>query len=134
MVSVDRMIDQLWRGEPPPRAIASLQAYVSNLRRLLALSLWACDRQAEALAALRRARRILRDELGLEPGPALAEVEEAILGQYQEVLHRAQPPPAPAAPAASCAGGPAASCAGRKPDRPGRAGPGTGRPVRRAWR
>jgi hypothetical protein len=25
------MIDQLWRGEPPPRAIASLQAYVSNL-------------------------------------------------------------------------------------------------------
>jgi len=196
VVSVDRMIDQLWRGEPPPRAIASLQAYVSNLRRilepgrarraqarilvsappgyavrlpdeavdawrfesllaaarkdavgqpdrarrdlgqalalwrgpayaefadeewaaaevarlteqhlaaqeawaeialrtgaaaeavpaaealirqqplregswrLLALSLWACDRQADALAALRRARRILRDELGLEP-------------------------------------------------------------------
>jgi DNA-binding SARP family transcriptional activator len=29
------MIDQLWRGEPPPRAIASLQAYVSNLRRIL---------------------------------------------------------------------------------------------------
>ena len=226
IVSVDRMIDQLWRGEPPPRAIASLQAYVSNLRRilepgrarraparilvsappgyavrlpdeavdawrfeslltaarkaapgqperarhdleqalalwrgpayaefadeewaaaevarlieqhlaareawaeialrtgaaaeavlaaealirqhplregswrLLALSLWACDRQADALAALRRARRTLRDELGLEPGPALAEVEEAILGQRQEVLRRAQPPPAPAA-------------------------------------
>src|ERR671917_2065696 len=35
VVSVDRMIEQLWRGEPPPRAIASLQAYVSNLRRLL---------------------------------------------------------------------------------------------------
>src|SRR5215813_4269386 len=35
VVSVDRMIDQLWRGEPPPRAIASLQAYVSNLRRIL---------------------------------------------------------------------------------------------------
>jgi DNA-binding SARP family transcriptional activator len=228
VVSVDRMIDQLWRGEPPPRAIASLQAYVSNLRRilepgrarraqarilvsappgyavrlpdeavdawrfeslltaarkeapgqperarqeleqalalwrgpayaefadegwataevvrlteqhlaaqeawaevalrtgaaveavpaaealirqqplregswrLLALSLWACDRQADALAALRRARRMLRDELGLEPGPALAEVEEAILGQRQEVLRRVQPLPAPAAAA-----------------------------------
>src|SRR5689334_4004165 len=226
VVSVDRMIDQLWRGEPPPRAIASLQAYVSNLRRilepgrargaqarilvsappgyavrladeaveawrfeslltaarddapgqrerapdeleqalalrrgpayaefadeewataevarlteqhlaaqeawaevalttgaaaeavpaaealirqqplregswrLLALSLWACDRQADALAALRRARRMLRDELGLEPGPALAEVEEAILGQRQEVLRRVQPLPAPRA-------------------------------------
>jgi DNA-binding SARP family transcriptional activator len=225
VVSVDRMIDQLWRGEPPPRAIASLQAYVSNLRRilepgrarraqarilvsappgyavrlpdqavdawrfeslltaaradapgqperarqeleqalalwrgpayaefadeewataevvrlteqhlaaqeawaevalrtgvaaeavpaaealirqqplregswrLLALSLWACDRQADALAALRRARRMLRDELGLEPGPALAEVEEAILGQRQELLRRVQPVPAPA--------------------------------------
>ncbi len=35
VISVDRLIDQLWRGEPPPRAIASLQAYVSNLRRLL---------------------------------------------------------------------------------------------------
>jgi DNA-binding SARP family transcriptional activator len=35
VVSVDRMIEQLWRGEPPPRAIASLQAYVSNLRRIL---------------------------------------------------------------------------------------------------
>src|SRR3954469_4589573 len=35
VVSVDRMIDDLWRGEPPSRALASLQAYVSNLRRLL---------------------------------------------------------------------------------------------------
>src|SRR4051812_44109214 len=35
VVSVDRMIEDLWRGEAPPRAIASLQAYVSNLRRLL---------------------------------------------------------------------------------------------------
>ena len=30
----DRMSDDLWRGVPPPRATASLQAYVSNLRRL----------------------------------------------------------------------------------------------------
>ena len=35
VVSVDRLIDGLWRGEPPPRAVTSLQAYVSNLRRLL---------------------------------------------------------------------------------------------------
>lgn len=35
VVSVDRLIEDLWRGEPPPRAIGALQAYVSNLRRIL---------------------------------------------------------------------------------------------------
>ena len=35
VVSVDRLIDDLWRGEPPPRATGALQAYVSNLRRAL---------------------------------------------------------------------------------------------------
>ncbi|MCX5043803.1 AAA family ATPase [Aldersonia sp. NBC_00410] len=35
VVSVDRLIEDLWQGEPPPRALGALQAYVSNLRRLL---------------------------------------------------------------------------------------------------
>jgi DNA-binding SARP family transcriptional activator len=35
VVPVDTIIDQLWGDEPPPRALGSLQAYVSNLRRLL---------------------------------------------------------------------------------------------------
>ncbi|MGW0041695.1 BTAD domain-containing putative transcriptional regulator [Rhodococcus sp. NPDC003348] len=35
VVSVDRLIDDLWHGEPPPRALGALQAYVSNLRRAL---------------------------------------------------------------------------------------------------
>ncbi|MEU1985760.1 BTAD domain-containing putative transcriptional regulator [Nocardia sp. NPDC019395] len=35
VVSVDRLVEDLWRGEPPGRARTSLQAYVSNLRRLL---------------------------------------------------------------------------------------------------
>ncbi|WP_121162403.1 BTAD domain-containing putative transcriptional regulator [Micromonospora pisi] len=221
VVSVDRMIDDLWRGEAPPRAIASLQAYVSNLRRLLepsrergtpgrllvtappgyairvppdavdawrfegllaearsvsvtdpvharrlleaglglwrgdayaefvgepwaqsevlrlgelrlvarellldvrlrtgsaaeavpeaevltrqaplreeswrllALALWRTGRQGDALAALRRARVTLVEELGLDPGPALVELENAILGQRLHLL----PPPATA--------------------------------------
>ena len=35
VVSLDRLIDELWEDEPPPRATASLQAYISNLRREL---------------------------------------------------------------------------------------------------
>jgi DNA-binding SARP family transcriptional activator len=34
-VSLDRLIDELWGDQAPPRATASLQAYVSNLRRVL---------------------------------------------------------------------------------------------------
>ena len=35
VVSTDRLIDSLWGTSPPPSALASLQAYVSNLRRAL---------------------------------------------------------------------------------------------------
>ncbi|MEV4184653.1 BTAD domain-containing putative transcriptional regulator [Streptosporangium canum] len=221
VVPVDRMIEDLWRGEPPARALMSLQAYVSNLRRLLepgrpprtparllvsaapgyalrlppeavdawrfegllgqartvtdprvaqarlaealglwqgtafaevadepwaaaetarlnelrlvatelhvaaglrigdpaavvpeaerltrdeplreegwrlhALALWSSGRQADALATLRRARGIFAEELGLDPGPDLTALEEAILTQRTDVL-RATPPPPP---------------------------------------
>ena len=35
VVSVDRLVEELWGDEAPSRAMASLQAYVSRLRRLL---------------------------------------------------------------------------------------------------
>ncbi|WP_067709975.1 AfsR/SARP family transcriptional regulator [Nocardia yamanashiensis] len=221
VVPVDRMIEDLWRGEPPSRALASLQAYVSNLRRLLepgrppraparvlvsaapgyalrlpreavdawrfeelldeartladpraaharlsealalwrgpafaevadepwvaaetarldelrlvarelhiaaglrlgdpaavvpdtetftrdhplreegwrlhALALWSSGRQADSLAALRRARATLANELGLDPGPDLVALEEAILTQRTDILRAAVPAPA----------------------------------------
>lgn len=225
VVSVDRMIEDLWRGEPPSRALASLQAYVSNLRRLLepgrpprtparllvsaspgyalrlppesvdawrfedlldeartltepqaararlaealglwqgpafaevadepwaaaetarlnelrlvarelhvaaglrtgdaasvvpeaerltrdeplreegwrlhALALWSSARQADALATLRRARATFADELGLDPGPDLVALEEAILAQRVDILRAAVLPPPAARP------------------------------------
>lgn len=49
--------------------------------RLLALGLYRAHRQADALAALRRARRTLADELGVDPGPALRELEGQVLAQ-----------------------------------------------------
>jgi DNA-binding SARP family transcriptional activator/DNA-binding CsgD family transcriptional regulator len=35
VVPVDRLIDLLWRDEPPVAAVASVQAYISQLRRVL---------------------------------------------------------------------------------------------------
>ena len=35
-VSMDRLADQVWAGEPPPTATRTLQAYLSHLRRALA--------------------------------------------------------------------------------------------------
>jgi DNA-binding SARP family transcriptional activator len=35
VVAVDRIVEGLWRGEPPPSAIGALQAYISHLRRAL---------------------------------------------------------------------------------------------------
>jgi DNA-binding SARP family transcriptional activator len=60
--------------------------------RLLALALWGSSRQGDALGALRRARQALAAELGLDPGPALASLEEAILRQRQDVLQQALHP------------------------------------------
>ena len=234
-VSVDRMIDQLWQGEAPPRAIASLQSYISNLRRLLeparpqrspatilisappgyairlpaeavdaweferclgaardaadhdphaarrsleeglalfrgeayaefadeewasaevsrlaelraqarelwaqvalrtgppaqvvpaaseltqeyplreegwrllALAQWGAGRQGDALAALRQARQVLGDELGIDPGPALTDLEEAVLRQHLDVLHSALGAPAGASSVSGADSGP----------------------------
>jgi DNA-binding SARP family transcriptional activator len=52
-----------------------------RLWALRALALTRSGRQAEALEALREVRDVLADELGLEPGPELRELQTAVLRQ-----------------------------------------------------
>src|SRR5215208_4990814 len=65
-----------------------------RLRNDLITALYRSGRQAEALAAYQDARRALVDELGIEPSPALQELERAILRQ-DPALHVEAPTPAP---------------------------------------
>jgi len=47
----------------------------------LVLALYRSSRQADALAALDRVRRLLRDELGIEPGQPLQDLQRRVLAQ-----------------------------------------------------
>src|SRR5215208_6367735 len=67
--------------------VGELEALIADhplrerLRACLMTALYRSGRQAEALGAYQNARRALVDELGIEPSPALQELERAILRQ-----------------------------------------------------
>jgi DNA-binding SARP family transcriptional activator/tetratricopeptide (TPR) repeat protein len=66
--------------------VAELEALVGEhplrerLRKQLMLALYRSGRQADALDAYQAGRTLLSDELGLEPGPELKELQRRILG------------------------------------------------------
>lgn len=64
---------------PELQALVEAEPLRERLRHHLVLALYRCGRQADALAAYREAQRLLADELGLEPGEELRELERAIL-------------------------------------------------------
>jgi predicted ATPase len=65
---------------PALRSALADNPFRERLWGQLMLALYRAGRQADALATFREARRVLIDELALEPGPELRRLEKAILG------------------------------------------------------
>ena len=76
----------------PLETLIEEHPYRERLRAQLMLALYRADRQADALQAYQNARTRLVEELGIEPGERLRELERAILAQDPAL---AQPAAAP---------------------------------------
>ncbi|MEV7213968.1 BTAD domain-containing putative transcriptional regulator [Kitasatospora cineracea] len=81
-------------------------------RQSLMLALYRAGRRAEAMEVFRDARRQFIEDLGLEPGPALQELHDAILRDDPALAAVEPPAPEPAPPAAAPADPAAAADAG----------------------
>jgi DNA-binding SARP family transcriptional activator len=78
---------------PELRELVGRHPLRERLCAQLMAALYRSGRQAEALEVYRRMRRALHDELGIEPGPALVQLERAILEQDPELGAAAPPRP-----------------------------------------
>jgi DNA-binding SARP family transcriptional activator len=87
------------------RAVAELQPHVmahplrEQARASLARALYLSGRQADALTVLADGRRLLRDELGLDPSPELRDLERRILEHDPGLSPPVPDAAAPAGPA-----------------------------------
>jgi predicted ATPase/DNA-binding SARP family transcriptional activator/Tfp pilus assembly protein PilF len=72
-------------------ALTAEHSYREKFLEQRLLALYRCGRQAEALEVYGNAREVLAEELGLDPSPALQELESAILRQDPNL----DPPEAP---------------------------------------
>jgi DNA-binding SARP family transcriptional activator len=77
------------------RALLAEYPFREGLSELLMLALYKAGRQADALGVYEAARRGLRDELGVDPGPALQEMHQRILKADDSLMDRAEPHVAP---------------------------------------
>jgi DNA-binding SARP family transcriptional activator/tRNA A-37 threonylcarbamoyl transferase component Bud32 len=80
---------------PELERLAGENPFRERVRGQLMLALYRCGRQADALEVFRQARQTLVEELGIEPGPSLQRLQQAIL------RHDATLELAPAQPAAT---------------------------------
>ncbi|MFI9111761.1 AfsR/SARP family transcriptional regulator [Streptomyces venezuelae] len=82
---LETRLDMDLEAGAPAEAVPELTALTAahplreRLRELLMLALYRCGRQAEALAVYADTRRLLTDELGVDPSPALQRLQQRIL-------------------------------------------------------
>jgi WD40 repeat protein/DNA-binding SARP family transcriptional activator len=106
--ATEDLIDSRLGGADPGQLVAELEAMVREepLRERrwgqLMVALYRAGRQAEALQAFARAREVLVDELGIEPGPELQRFQAAILSHDPELGPGRASPAEPVRPTFVC--------------------------------
>jgi DNA-binding SARP family transcriptional activator len=91
-IDADLELGEHARLVPELEALVEQEPLRERPRGQLMVALYRCGRQAEALARYRDGRSLLVDELGIEPGPALQELERSILRQEAALAEpQAQP-------------------------------------------
>jgi DNA-binding SARP family transcriptional activator len=105
LVCLEERIEADLRGGAGGEHVGELQRLVAEQplrerpRGQLMLALYRAGRQTEALEVYRDLRDVLREELGLEPAPALGELEASIL-RHDPALRATEAPARPPAEAA----------------------------------
>ena len=88
----DLLVEALLEAGRTEEALAKLGSLMADFEigerrwELLMLALYRSGRQAEALRTYQQAAKLFRDELGLEPGPGLRRLEQAILDHDPSLL------------------------------------------------
>jgi DNA-binding SARP family transcriptional activator len=101
LTTLERRIDADLEAGRNAELVGEIEALIAanplreHLRWQLILALYRAGRQAEALEVYRETRRLLTEELGLEPSPELRELEKAILRQDPAIAAAVPPSAAP---------------------------------------